>query len=65
ALIEEGDTIRIDIPEGVLELAVAPDTLAERRQSWKLPEHTRLAPGSLLDRYRRLVSSAMDGARLK
>ena len=65
ALIEEGDTIRIDIPEGVLELGVAPVTLAERRQSWKLPEHTRLEPGSLLDRYRRLVSSAMDGARLK
>ena len=57
--------IHIDIPEGVLELEVAPDTLAGRRQGWKLPEHTKLEAGSLLDRTRRLVSSAMDGARLR
>jgi len=65
ALVREGDVIRIDIPEGLLELDVAPDTLRERKQGWKVPEHTELEAGSLLDRYRRLVSSAMDGARLR
>ena len=64
-LVKEGDTISIDIPAGKLELLVSPEELARRKAVWKLPEHTSLTPGSLLDRYRRLVGTAMRGAILE
>jgi len=64
ALVEEGDVIAIDIPAGTVDLRVPGEVLAARRRAWRLPESTRLEPGSLLERYRRLVGSAMDGARL-
>ncbi len=65
ALVEEGDTIAIDIPAGTVDLRVPADVLAARRRVWQVPESTRLTPGSLLERYRRMVGSAMDGARLE
>jgi dihydroxy-acid dehydratase len=65
ALIEEGDTIRIDIPARKLELAVEPRILEERKGKWRLPESTRLEKGSLLERYRRMVGSAMKGSILE
>ncbi|MCX5824645.1 MAG: dihydroxy-acid dehydratase [Deltaproteobacteria bacterium] len=65
ALIEEGDTIRIDIPARKLELAVEPRILEERKGRWRLPESTRLEKGSLLERYRRMVGSAMKGSILE
>ena len=65
ALVEEGDTIRIDIPGGRVELDVPPGVLAARRQAWRLPEGTELERGSLLERYRRLVGTAMGGARFE
>ena len=65
ALVEEGDTIRIDIPAGRVDLAVPQGVLDERRTRWTLPERTRLPKGSLLERYRRNVSSAMKGAVLE
>jgi dihydroxy-acid dehydratase len=64
ALIEEGDTIHIDIPGGRVDLDVPDDVLAARRSAWRLPEHTALPAGSLLGRYRRLVGPATEGARL-
>jgi dihydroxy-acid dehydratase len=64
ALVEEGDTIHIDIPCGVVELDVPADVLERRRAAWRLPERTRLERGSLLERYRRLVGRATEGARL-
>jgi dihydroxy-acid dehydratase len=64
ALVEEGDTIRIDIPRGRVELEVAEEVLEARRQAWQLPESTRLEQGSLLERYRRQVGTAMEGSRL-
>ncbi len=65
ALIAEGDTIRIDIPARKLELAVDPKVLEERKKSWKPPESTNIEKGSLLERYRRMVGSAMKGSILE
>jgi dihydroxy-acid dehydratase len=63
ALVEEGDTIRIDISGGRVDLDVSPEVLEERRAGWHLPERTGLAKGSLLERYRRVVGTAVEGAR--
>ena len=60
-LIREGDTIDIDIPGGRLTLVVDDDELARRRQVWSRPP-SKAAPGSYLERYARLVTSAMTGA---
>ena len=38
ALIEEGDTIEIDIPNRTINLLVSPEELARRRETWKPPE---------------------------
>jgi dihydroxy-acid dehydratase len=65
AFVAEGDRIEIDIPAGTLTLAVDPLVLAERKKSWKLPESTNIAKGSLLERYRRMVGSAMKGSVLE
>jgi dihydroxy-acid dehydratase len=64
ALVEEGDIIHIDIPAGRVDLDVPPDVLDARRQAWRLPNRTQLEKGSLLERYRRLVGPATEGARL-
>jgi dihydroxy-acid dehydratase len=64
ALVEEGDTIRIDIPAGRVDLEVSPQVIETRRKAWQRPEHTALARGSLLDRYRQMVGPAQEGARL-
>jgi dihydroxy-acid dehydratase len=64
ALVEEGDIIHIDIPAGRADLEVPSDVLDARRQAWRLPERTQLEMGSLLERYRRLVRPATEGARL-
>ncbi len=64
ALVEEGDIINIDITNGTVDLQVPPDVLARRRAAWQLPERTKLEQGSLLERYRRQVGTAMEGARV-
>jgi len=63
ALIEEGDQIRIDIPNKKIELLVDDATLAERRKRWRPPQ-PRVQKGYLA-RYARMVSSAAQGAILK
>jgi dihydroxy-acid dehydratase len=65
ALVQEGDPIRIDIPAGVIELEVPAEVLAERRKGWKIPAHTEIPKGTLLERYRRLVGPATRGATLE
>ena len=62
ALIEDGDMIKIDIPNETIELLVDEDVLAERRAAWSPPESTALPKGSLLERYRRQVGPAIKGA---
>jgi len=65
ALIEEGDTVSIDIPARKLELAVESKILEERKSKWRPPESTKLEKGSLLERYRRQVGSAIKGSVLE
>lgn len=63
ALVEEGDIISIDIPNGKLELLVDDKTLEERRKNFK-PLPPKVTEGYLA-RYAKLVSSASTGAILK
>lgn len=63
ALVEEGDIISIDIPNGKLELLVDDEVLEERRKNFK-PLPPKVTEGYLA-RYAKLVSSASTGAILK
>ncbi len=63
ALIHDGDTISIDIPNRKLQLEVSDEELAKRKASWKQPE-PKVKTG-YLSRYARLVTSANTGAVLK
>lgn len=59
-LIEEGDTISIDIPNNKLELLVDEKTIAERRS--KFVPLVKPVPDGYLKRYRKQVTSANTGA---
>ena len=61
-LVENGDTIRIDIPKRTITLNVNEATLAQRRAAWKKPA-PKINTG-WLGRYCRLVTSASKGAVL-
>ncbi len=61
ALVEDGDTISIDIPNRILELRVDEDTLADRRAKFK-PKEIKLK--GYLAKYSKLVSGADEGAVL-
>lgn len=63
ALVEEGDTIRINIPEMTLELAVSDEELAARKAKWQ-PREPKVT-GGYLSRYASLVSSGNRGAVLQ
>jgi len=60
ALVQEGDTIRLDVRLRTLELLVDPAELDRRRAAWTPPppKHTR----GVLAKYARLVGSAAHGA---
>jgi dihydroxy-acid dehydratase len=60
ALVEEGDTVVLDVDARQLSLDVSEDELSRRRGGWKAPE-PRYARGALA-KYARLVSSASRGA---
>jgi dihydroxy-acid dehydratase len=60
ALVEEGDTITIDVDRRALDLEVDEATLKERRSRWRAPE-PRYRTG-VLAKYAALVSSASLGA---
>jgi dihydroxy-acid dehydratase len=59
-LIEEGDTVVVDVDRKALDLEVAPDVLAERRARWaaRPPNYA----GGVLAKYAALVGSASEGA---
>ena len=59
-LVEEGDTIAIDIPGKTLTLKVAADVLAQRRKN-RQPLPAKITTGYMA-RYARLVTSANTGA---
>ena len=63
ALIEEGDTISLDIPGRRLDLCVSDEEMAKRRAAWKQPQ-PKVTTGYLA-RYAKLVTSANTGAVLK
>ena len=63
ALVREGDTIRINIPERRLDLLVDEEELEKRRKEWRPPKE-KIKKGYLRV-YQRLVSSADEGAVLK
>jgi len=60
ALVEEGDTIILDIPSRQIELAVDAGELEQRRARWAAPA-PRFTSGALA-KYARLVGSASHGA---
>ena len=68
-LVEEGDTIEIDIPNRVIRVAVSDEVLAERRAameakgaaSWK-PENRKRVVSQALQAYAALTTSAARGA---
>jgi len=62
ALVEEGDIIRINIPENKLDMLVSDEVLAERRANWKPVEKEVTG---YLKRYRELVTSGNTGAVLE
>ena len=61
ALVEEGDTISIDIPARKVEVKLDDEELKERRQRWK-PKEVKLT--GYLAKYAKLVSGADEGAIL-
>jgi dihydroxy-acid dehydratase len=65
ALVQDGDSVAIDIPLGTLTLEVPDAELDRRRAAWSVPECTALPRGSLLERYRRMVGPASRGAVLE
>ncbi len=63
ALIEEGDIIKIDIPNNSLNVNVSDEVLEERRKNWK-PREPRVKDGYLA-RYEKMVTSGNRGAVLE
>ena len=63
ALVEEGDLIKINIPENRLELAVSDEELAARKAKWQ-PREPKVTTGYLA-RYAKMVSDSCKGAVLE
>lgn len=63
ALVEEGDIIKINIPENKLEMDVSDEELARRREKWQ-PRQPQVTTG-YLSRYAKMVTSAKRGAVLE
>mgnify|MGYP003586160269 FL=1 len=63
ALIRDGDTISINIPERQLDLEISNEEFSKRRAAWKQPE-PKIKTG-YLSRYARLTTSASTGAVLQ
>ena len=61
-LVRDGDIIEIDIPNNTLNLMVDDAELARRRADWQPLEKT--VPAGFMQRYRKHVSPACDGAVL-
>lgn len=63
ALVENGDRIRIDLPNRTINLLVSDEELAKRKEKWVQPE-PKVKTGYLA-RYSKLVTSANTGAIMK
>ncbi|MCR5216522.1 MAG: dihydroxy-acid dehydratase [Lachnospiraceae bacterium] len=62
ALVEEGDLIKINIPEHSLNVDISDEEMEERRKKWQ-PREPKVKTGYLA-RYAAMVSSASEGAVL-
>ena len=63
ALVEEGDIIKINIPERTMTLDVSDEVLAERKEKWQ-PREPKVKTGYLA-RYAQMVTSGARGAILE
>ncbi|SFA77072.1 dihydroxy-acid dehydratase [Acetitomaculum ruminis DSM 5522] len=63
ALVEEGDIIKIDIPNNTLNFVISDEELEKRRANWK-PRQPKITSGYLA-RYHELVTSGNKGAILE
>lgn len=63
AIVKDGDSITIDVPNGKLTLAVSDEEIARRMAVWKKP--TRPALRGYLNVYARLAESAAHGAIIR
>lgn len=63
ALVEEGDIIKINIPENTLDFVVSEEELEERRAKWQ-PREPKITTGYLA-RYTAMVTSGNRGAILE
>ena len=63
ALVEEGDIIKINIPQMTLDIDVSDEELAKRKANWQ-PREPK-AKGGYLDRYAAMVTSGNKGAILE
>ena len=61
AAVRDGDTIVIDPKKRTLNVELSAAEITERMKAWKAPDAKRLRPGSVHDKYTRLVSSAHYG----
>ena len=57
ALLEEGDLIEIDIPQGTIHLHVAEEELVRRKAAWQPVAQDHVIKGSYLDRYAKSIIS--------
>ena len=63
ALVEEGDTIEIDINANTINLLISDEEMAKRKAEWK-PRQPKITTGYLA-RYAKLVTSGAQGAGLE
>ena len=63
ALVEEGDIIKINIPENTLMVDVSDEEMEKRRKNWQ-PREPKVTSG-YLRRYANMVTSGSTGAILK
>jgi dihydroxy-acid dehydratase len=63
ALVEDGDIIKIDIPNNTLDFVVSDEVLEERRKKWQ-PREPKITSGYLA-RYAAMVTSGNRGAILE
>jgi dihydroxy-acid dehydratase len=59
AIVQDGDTISIDIPRRVLALEISDEEIQARQRAWQRPErHVK----GILDLYSKIATSANEGA---
>jgi dihydroxy-acid dehydratase len=63
AIVEDGDSITINVNKGSLEVNISASEMIERKTRWK-PKEPKYKDGYLYQ-YSKLVSSASEGAVLK